>query len=287
MHPALLLIPAAALILAPRLWVREVLQRHNRTDIPLPGTASEVARAMLDNHQLNQVAVELTDAGDHYDPAARAVRISRDKFDRKTLTAVTTAAHEVAHALQHATGYPPFRTRERLVRVARVTGQAGTALLLAVPATALLTRQALPTKIIGAASLSMLGVGAAAQLSALPTEFDASFNRALPMLKSGYLEAEQLAQAKKILIACSASYLSSSLIGVIHLWPWLGGGRFWLLPPRTGPGRDVAAVRQAKRGGRLRGGDFERIFRRLARPVVKQWLKAGRQASHHGGPRPD
>ena len=288
MHPALLLIPAAGMILLPRLWAREVLKRHNLEDGPFPASAGETAREMLDNHQLQDVRVELTDSGDHYDPRARAVRLARDKFDRKTLTALTTAAHEVAHALQHAEHYPPFAVRDRMVRVARITGQAGTVLLLSVPFVALVTRQALPTRILGTASLTMLGIGAAAQLSAVPTELDASFRRALPMLRQHYLDPEQSEQAKEILVACSATYLASSMIGVIHLWPWLGGGRFWLLPParmccadrtpttaappRPATNRESSAGHTRSRTG-IRGGNFERFVRRTAKPLVRQWLR--------------
>lgn len=287
MHPAVILIPAAGLILIPRLWAREMLDRHNRDDEGLPGTASELAREMLDLHQLEEVGVELTDGGDHYDPLTRTVRLARDKFDRKTLTAVTTAAHEVAHACQHASDYPAFRARERLARIARFTGLTGTLLLLAVPLTALITRSTLPTKIVGATSLTILGVGAAAQLSALPTELDASFNRALPMLRQRYLDPEQTGTAKKILVACSATYMASSLIGLIHLWPWLGSGWLWLLvadPPvkRTAavrPEHPVSAGERrttavaSRRPNLIRGGTFERVFRRAAKPLVRQWLK--------------
>ena len=39
MHPVVILIPVAALIFGPRLWVRHVLKQHNRKQEELPGTA--------------------------------------------------------------------------------------------------------------------------------------------------------------------------------------------------------------------------------------------------------
>jgi DNA-binding NtrC family response regulator len=65
MHPAFILIPAAALILGPRLWVNHVLRTHNRPDADLSRTAREVARELLDRHGLEDVPVELTDIGDN------------------------------------------------------------------------------------------------------------------------------------------------------------------------------------------------------------------------------
>lgn len=287
MHPALILLPVAALLFAPRLWVNQVLKRHHRIDDTLPDTGHGVARKLLDSHQLQAVRVEVTDIGDHYDPQAHAVRLGRDNYHRTSLTAVTTAAHEVAHAIQHATGYPPFEWRARLVKVARVTGQAGTVLLLAVPAASLVTRRALPPMLIGNAALAMLGTGMAAQLSALPTEIDASFRRALPMLEAGIIDGESIKGARQILLACSLTYLTSSLIGVINIWPWLGGGRVFLVaendPPTArcepvGQHRAETTAKGCRKAVRspIRGGGVESAFRKVAKPLIRQWLQKNR-----------
>ena len=126
MHPVVILVPAAVLLLGPRLWVRYVLRRHNSRDEDLPVNAAELAREWLDRNHLYGIPVEITDRDDHYDPEARVVRLSRDKYARRTLTAVTTAAHEVSHALQDAAGYAPFVWRTRLVKFALVIGQVRT-----------------------------------------------------------------------------------------------------------------------------------------------------------------
>lgn len=224
MHPLLIVIPAVVLVLAPRLWVKRVLKKHDREEDGFARTSNALARDILDRHGLQAITVERTDIGDHYDPAAKAVRLSRDKFERRSLTAVTTAAHEVAHALQDASGYGPFVWRTRLAKVARVTGEMGTAMLIAVPAAALITRNPIPPIVIGAAALAMLGTGFAAQLVALPTELDASFHRALPLLRDGYIREEQVKATRQILIACSLTYVASSLAEVLGIWHWLRPG---------------------------------------------------------------
>ena len=288
MHPLLILIPAVALLFGPKLWVRHVLKKHHEDDPSLAGTGGEVARMLLDRQGLQAVRVEITDIGDHYDPQTRAIRLSRDKHDRKTLTAVTTAAHEVGHALQHAGEYAPFVWRTQLANLSKVTGELGSVLLLTIPVAAITTRQPLPPVIIGATALSIIGVGVAAQAVALPTEFNASFTRALPMLRNGCIREDQVADARHILTACSFTYVASSLLGVLTLWPWLGRGPIYLAPPAANCGPSAVAGdacsrrphrirrhvdrgrRRAPRRPRQRTG--ESLIRLVGKPLVRGWF---------------
>ena len=91
-----------ALIFGPQVWIRRVLRQHGVDRPDLPGTGGELARHLLDEAGLQAVLVEPTDLGDHYDPDTRAVRLKREHHDGKSITAVAVAAHEVAHAVQHA-----------------------------------------------------------------------------------------------------------------------------------------------------------------------------------------
>ena len=293
MHPVLILVPAATLIIGPRLWVRHVLKQHNRKQDTLPLSARELARELLDAHDLQRVRVESTDIVDHYDPGARAVRLTRDKIDRKSLTALTTAAHEVAHAIQHATGYGPFIWRGRLARVARVAGEAGFILLLAVPVTAMTSRRPVPPVVVGTAALAMLGTGVAAQMSALPSELDASFGRALPMLEEGYISEQQVQEARKILTACSLTYIASSLVSILNFWPWLGRRPVAistaLLAGNTspvashdtasasGPVRQPTAMHRAARRLRRQPGKAASLVRKYGKPVIREWVRLSRR----------
>lgn len=293
MHPAIILIPAAALVMGPRLWVGHVLKQYNRKDEDLDGTAAELARELLDLHDLQIVKVEMTDLGDHYDPEARAVRLSRDKFDRKSLTAVATAAHEASHALQDAAGYGPFVWRRHLAKVAQVTGEAGFVLFISVPIASMLGRQPLPPAAIGATVLAMLGTGLAAQMAAIPAELDASFGRALPLLRDGYVDEEQVRDVRKILVACSLTYIASSLVSVLNIWPWLGrrpavpgllpgpqpgvtrsdsaAGRHRAKPPRT-----AVHARTARTCRRIPESTTDRLLRCFGKPLIRSWLRLSR-----------
>jgi Zn-dependent membrane protease YugP len=110
------IIAIAAIIFGPGLWVRRVLERYSVPADRYSGTGAQLARHLLDKHGLTDVVVESTPDGDHYDPEAKAVRLTPDKFDGRSLTAITVAAHEVGHALQDHEGYAPLKIRSQLVR---------------------------------------------------------------------------------------------------------------------------------------------------------------------------
>ena len=76
----LLLLAAVAL---PGLWVKRVLKKYSEPADRYreQGTGAELARHLLDSFDLQQVAVEITPDGDHYDPQAKAVRLTQDKYD--------------------------------------------------------------------------------------------------------------------------------------------------------------------------------------------------------------
>lgn len=221
MHLLLILIPVAGAVFGPRLWAQGLMRRYDQDDPGLP-EAAEAARTLLDAQGLEQVRVEVTDLGAHYDPVARAVRVPRERFHRHSLTALATVAHEVGHATQDAEGYWPFRLHLGLARIARISGELGTALLLAVPVAALAGQGPLPSRVVGGSAAAMLGTSLAAQLAALPSEFNASFGRALPMLDGGMVPMQRLGQARWLLLACSATYLSASFNPMLLLWTWFG-----------------------------------------------------------------
>ena len=210
------------LVYAPQLWVQWELNRHNRkAEDNFPGTGGELARHLLDRYDLHEVSVEITDAGDHYDPQAKAVRLTRDKHEGKTLTAITVAAHECGHAYQHAAGEPLFLLRTRLAGVSIIAQRVGSFLLFAAPFSVLVTRlpSAAVFNLVGA--FLIMGSAIVMHLLTLPVEIDASYKKALPLLGSGYLSAEQMPAAKRILRAAAMTYVAASLASLLNFWRWL------------------------------------------------------------------
>lgn len=210
------------LLYGPQFWVRWVLERYNRVEEDnFPGTGGELAQHLLDRYNLQQVKVEITEQGDHYDPEAKAVRLTADKFNGKTLTAITVAAHECGHALQHAVQQPSFMWRTRLAKMAWAAQSLGSFLLFIAPVLALLSRAPSPGLVSAIGAFFVMGFGVVVQLFTLPVELDASFRKALPILKDGYLTENQQKAAERILGAAAWTYVAASLASLLNFWRWL------------------------------------------------------------------
>lgn len=210
-----------ALTLLPALWAKAVLRRYSGARSDYPGSGGELARHLLDHHGLQDVAVEATEQGDHYDPQAKAVRLAPEHLNGRSLTAVTVAAHEVGHALQDHNGYAPLAWRTRLVRLAQGAEKAGAAMMLALPVLTVLTRAPSAGLVMLLAGLASFGTAILVHLITLPVELDASYRRALPLLARGYLPQSDLRPARQILTACAFTYVAASLFSVLNLWRWL------------------------------------------------------------------
>lgn len=218
----ILLVAGFALALLPQLWIKGVLKRHGVERADLPGTGGEFARHVLDGMKLGHVAVEETTLGDHYDPEAKVVRLSPDHFGGKSLAAVAVAAHEVGHAMQDATGYGPLVQRTRLAKQAQAIERFGAMIMVAAPLVAVLFKS--PYIIILEVLLGMLVMGVTVVMHAvtLPVEFDASFRRALPLLKAGrYVGDRDMAAARQILRAAAFTYVAAAAMSLLDVMRWI------------------------------------------------------------------
>jgi len=210
------------LIYGPQLWVSRVLTRYSSPDEHFPGTGGELAHHLIKRFGMDDVTVEQTDQGDHYDPVSKTVRLTPDKLNGKSLTAITVAAHEVGHAIQHQLDYKPFIARQQLVGVAIGAQKLGALFMLAIPLLTLISRSPKIGLLIFMIGISSMLISTLVHLITLPVEWDASFKRALPVLQAGeYLSPTELGHAKKILTAAALTYVSGSLASLLNLARWI------------------------------------------------------------------
>ncbi len=221
MNVIIILIVIVAVLFGPALWARFVLDRYNRDDY-FSGNGFDLARMLLNRRNLGDVSVVETNQGSHYDPEKKTVALTAAQCGRNTLTAVVVAAHEVGHAVQDHQGYRPLQLRLKLVGLASQLERVGAGLMMAVPVVALIIRVPTTGFMLFLGGLGTLCIPLAVHLITLPTEFDASFRRAMPLLVEGeYIPPEDIPAARRILWACSLTYVAGALVGLLNIWRWI------------------------------------------------------------------
>lgn len=219
---AILLIALLAAVYGPSLWVRSAMHRHGSEIDDMPGTGGELARHLIERFELEGVKVEEAASGnDHYDPKDNAVRLAPEHLNGRSLTAIAIAAHEVGHAIQFVRKEPISRIRGRWIPPALALRKSGILLLSAVPLLAAIVR--VPPFIVAAVSCGLILqlIGALMYLIVLPEEWDASFNKALPILKDGYLPAHHEPAVREVLRAAAMTYFAGALADLLNVARWI------------------------------------------------------------------
>ena len=193
-----------------QLRVRGAFKKYSRIRSTAGISGAETARRILNEQGIYDVAVEETGGAlsDHYDPRSKIVRLSSDNFHGHSLAGLAVAAHEVGHAVQHAQGYLPLNFRHAILPVANLGSKFGMPLILA-------------GMIFSATGLLDIGIlffaGAVLfQIVTLPVEFNAS-SRAMAILSQGYIAADEVGPAKKVLNAAAMTYVAATATAVMQL----------------------------------------------------------------------
>ena len=218
----LLVIPAFIFSLWAQYSVQSTYKKYSKKPTRCGMTGYDAARKILDDNGLRNIRIEHIrgELTDHYDPAAKVIRLSDAVHDSKSAAAIGVAAHEAGHAVQYAQEYFPMKLRAMII-----------------PATKIGSFLAIPLFIIGLflASDGLMLAGiilycaiAFFQLVTLPVEFNAS-RRAMESLAGyRYLDHDELNAARKVLSAAAMTYvaaLATTLTTLLRLLLLAGGGR--------------------------------------------------------------
>ncbi|MBQ2890880.1 MAG: zinc metallopeptidase [Clostridia bacterium] len=212
-----------ALIIA--MWassnVNSTFNKYKKVSNSRGWTAHEVARKILDINGLYHVKIERV-AGhlsDHFDPRTNIVRLSDSTYDSTSVAALGVAAHEVGHAIQHATAYMPIKVRNAIVPVVQISSYA--AFPLAILGIIFANDLMIVTGIVLFTAVVLF------QIITLPVEFNASRRAIKTLGDEAILEYEELSGAKKVLTAAALTYVASAAVAIANLLRLLvlAGGR--------------------------------------------------------------
>ena len=213
------------LFVAPIIWYNYIFKKNDKVLINMPFTGFEFGRELLQEHNLNDVQIEGTKLGDHYDLINKKVMVLEDRLEKKSLTSITIICHEIAHAIQHKENYKPLKRRNVIIRNTSWITQLGSGILLIGFPIIFATGSYGFIKICLAIAAFSLLISALIHIITLDVEIDASFNKAYPIIKEK-VPAEYHEACRSILLAAALTYV----IGVFRSFFSL---RFiWLLITR-------------------------------------------------------
>lgn len=175
-------------------------------------SGAQVAASILRQFGINDVRVEETsgELSDHYDPRYKVVRLSTENYHGTSIAAVSVAAHECGHAIQHATEYVPVVLRSKMVPVVNFANKMSYGLF----ALSLFIKN---YETVLKIAFLIFFVTFLFQMVTLPVEFDAS-KRALKILNSSnVLQEHEMKGSKKVLKAAAFTYVAGVLYSLMQV----------------------------------------------------------------------
>jgi Zn-dependent membrane protease YugP len=213
----ILLIPAMILAAYAQAKVNSTYRKYSEVPSASGKTGLQIAQAILTANGLSDIRVEPGQGflSDHYDPIQKRIQLSPQNYEDSSVAAVSVAAHECGHAIQHAQGYVPLNMRTAIFPMANIGSNLAWIFIIA--------------GFIFANRLSVFGVGlldigiflftfsVLFQLITLPVEFDASRRAIVQLNQLGLVAPEEQQGAKKVLDAAALTYVAAAAAAVLQL----------------------------------------------------------------------
>jgi Zn-dependent membrane protease YugP len=196
--------------------VKATYKKYAEIKSSLGMTGEQVAKTILQRMGIHDVTVEQVEGQltDHYDPSAKAVRLSESVYASSSLAAAAIAAHECGHVLQDVRGYQFMNIRASLVPVANIGANFGPLMVMA--GLFLTSLGSLSTVFINIGIILFAGA-ILFHLVTLPVEFDAS-SRALRLIDElGILQGEENRGARSVLNAAAWTYVATAIYAALQL----------------------------------------------------------------------
>jgi len=202
-------LPALILAVIAQWRVKATVSKYEKVFTGRGQTGARVARALLDYHGLQDVAVERTGGflSDNYDPRTRVLHLSPAVFDTPSVSAVGIAAHETGHAIQHQENYWPLTARAAIVPAVQFGSFLGPLVFFAGLMLSYFTNSDLGLQVAWLGVL-LFSVVALFALITLPVEFDAS-RRAKQLLQSyQFTSHDEQVGVTRVLDAAALTYVA-------------------------------------------------------------------------------
>ncbi|MHA7056576.1 zinc metallopeptidase [Aquimarina sp. M1] len=174
-------------------------------------SGAEIAAKMLLDNGIGDVKVISTPGmlTDHYNPRNKTVNLSEGVYNQRNAAAAAVAAHEVGHAVQHATAYSWLTMRSKIVPAVGIASKLSNIVIMG--GLILSATGSLIGDTIFLIGIILFAVTTLFAFITLPVEYDAS-NRALAWLESNrMLTVEEHDGAKDALKWAARTYVVAAL----------------------------------------------------------------------------
>lgn len=210
----LLVIVAAIFSLLAQWKVKSTYKKYSKVRSMTNMTGREAAERILAykgirNVEIRHVSGTLTD---HFNPNNNTVNLSDAVYDSTSVAAISVAAHECGHVMQHNEEYTPIRIRSKLVPVAQFGSYAAWPIILL----GLFFHGGMSSLIIEIGIL-LFSASVLFQIITLPVEFDASRRADETLQELGILSQDEGRMTKKVLGAAALTYVAAAAAAIIQL----------------------------------------------------------------------
>jgi Zn-dependent membrane protease YugP len=140
----------------------------------------------------------------------RAVRLSEENYFSDSVAAISVAAHECGHAIQHKEAYGALIFRHRMIPVLNITSGLAPFLLMA----------GFALKMSGLLMLGLIFFSTVVlfHLVTLPVEFNASSRAKKIMIRQGFINGhEEEKGVRRVLGAAALTYVAGALVALLEL----------------------------------------------------------------------
>ena len=214
------LIVLFSLSILPVVWINYVFKKNDEILPNMPFNGIEFGNQLIKELELKDVCLEKTLIGDHYDLDQRKVKVGEDRLRKKSLTSISIICHEIGHAIQHAENYTPLVTRTKLVKNTLWINKIAFAVIYIGLPIIFATGYLPLIKVCILLILLSLFIGVVIHLVTLEVELDASFNKAMPIIKKKIPEVYH-DSCRSILRAAAFTYVVGvfkNLISLRMIW---------------------------------------------------------------------
>ena len=192
--------------------LKNKFEKYSKVHLRNGMSGAEIATKMLHDHGIYDVKVISTPGRltDHYNPMDKTVNLSEAVYNQRNAAAAAVAAHEVGHAVQHATAYSWLTMRSKLVPVVNIASSVVQWVLIG----GIVLIQLYNNTTVLLIGVVLFALTTVFSIITLPVEYDAS-NRALKWLETkNMVTREEYAGAKDSLKWAARTYLVAALASI-------------------------------------------------------------------------